>query len=70
MLAENFRSARSNRLSSNSFAVFVLFFGVALLEAIRTGNVIEVLVFLGLGLLWACFTYAMVGRRPRGHNPK
>jgi len=38
-----------------NFAVFVLFFGIALIEAFRNGNRAEALLFLALGALslWA-----------------
>ena len=39
------------RLGTN-FAVFVLFFGVALLEAFQTGNLIKALFWVGLGFVF------------------
>lgn len=40
---------RKIRFGTN-FAVFVLFFGVALLEAFQTGNWIKALFWAGIGL--------------------
>ena len=39
-------------------AVFVIFFGIALIEAIQKGNWLEACLFLALGalFLWADFT--------------
>ncbi len=38
-------------------AVFVLFFGIALIEAVQKGNLLEATLFIGLGVLslWADF---------------
>jgi hypothetical protein len=40
-----------------NIAVFVLFFGIALVEALQKGNWLEAVLFGGLGLLslWADF---------------
>lgn len=34
-----------------NFAVFVLFFGLALVEALKNGNWLEAALFAGLGIL-------------------
>ena len=41
-----------------SIAVFVLFFGLALIEALQRGNWLEAAIFLALGALslWADFS--------------
>lgn len=39
------------RLSSN-FAIFLLFFGIALIEAFRKNNWLEALLFIALGYLF------------------
>jgi hypothetical protein len=40
-----------------NFAVFVIFFGIALIEAIQKNNWLEAILFLALGVLsfWADF---------------
>jgi hypothetical protein len=40
-----------------NFTVFVLFFGIALIEAIQKGNLLGAGLFIGLGILslWADF---------------
>ncbi|MEK7479988.1 MAG: hypothetical protein AAB665_01720 [Patescibacteria group bacterium] len=44
--------------SFTNFAVFVIFFGIALIEAIQKGNWLEAALFLALGVLsfWADFS--------------
>ncbi len=39
----------------SNFAVFMIFFGIALLEALKNNNWIEAMLFLALGIisLWA-----------------
>ena len=39
------------RLPYSSVAVFILFFGIALIEALQKGNWLEAGLFLALGLL-------------------
>ena len=39
------------RLGSN-FAVFLLFFGIATLEAIRTGNLLRIALWVVIGLVF------------------
>ncbi|MFH1694721.1 MAG: hypothetical protein ABH880_03135 [Patescibacteria group bacterium] len=43
------------KLNLTNFAVFIIFFGIALIEALQKGNWIEALLFLSLGILslWA-----------------
>lgn len=40
------------KLKFSNFAVFVLFFGLALVEAIKKNNWLEAALFCGLGLLF------------------
>ena len=42
---------RGIRLGTN-FAIFVLFFGVALLEAFQTGNWIKAVLWVAIGLVF------------------
>ncbi len=45
------------KLGFTNLAVFVIFFGIALIEAVQKGNWVEALLFLALGVLslWADF---------------
>ena len=38
-------------LSLNNLAVFIIFFGIALVEALQKGNWLEALLFLAFGVL-------------------
>lgn len=44
-------------ITFTNFAVFIIFFGLALVEALQHGNWIEAALFLALGVLslWADF---------------
>jgi hypothetical protein len=46
-----------NKPKFTNIAVFLIFFGIALLEAIRQQNWLEAILFLALGIisLWADF---------------
>jgi len=46
------------KVSFTNIAVFVLFFGIALIEAVQKSNWLEAALFLALGLLslWADFS--------------
>jgi hypothetical protein len=43
------------KFTATNFTVFVLFFGIALIEALQKGNWLEAVLFLGVGVmsLWA-----------------
>jgi hypothetical protein len=43
------------KFTATNFTVFVLFFGIALIEALQKGNWLEAVLFLGVGImsLWA-----------------
>lgn len=45
------------KINFSNFAVFVLFFGIALIEAFQKQNWLEAALFAGLGIfsLWADF---------------
>ncbi|MEK7109566.1 MAG: hypothetical protein AAB919_04035 [Patescibacteria group bacterium] len=45
-------------VSLANFAVFIIFFGIALIEAVQKGNWLEAALFLALGVLslWADFS--------------
>ena len=45
------QSMRGIRLGTN-FAIFVLFFGVALLEAFQTGNWIKAVFWVAIGIVF------------------
>lgn len=44
-----------NKIKFANFTVFILFFAIALIEALKNHNWLEALLFLGLGImsLWA-----------------
>jgi hypothetical protein len=56
--------------SFTNFAIFTLFFGIALIEALQKRNWLEAALFLGLGVLslWAD-TRRRSGRRDEIPNP-
>ncbi|MFI5385910.1 MAG: hypothetical protein ACHQ50_07295 [Fimbriimonadales bacterium] len=39
-------------MKSSGLAVFILFFGIALIEALQKHNWLEAILFIGLGLLF------------------
>lgn len=39
------------KLKFTNFAVFIIFFGIALIEALQKNNWIEALLFLALGII-------------------
>ena len=51
------KSPKFTKLAVSNLAVFMLFFGIALIEALKNQNWIEALLFLSLGILslWADF---------------
>jgi len=50
-LAKIFQSMKKIRLSTN-FAVFVLFFGAAMVEAIQSGNYVKAAFWVAIGLVF------------------
>jgi hypothetical protein len=39
------------KFTATTFTVFVLFFGIALIEALQKGNWLEAVLFLGVGVM-------------------
>lgn len=51
VIAERWYHGNMNNIPFTNVAVFVIFFGIALIEAMQKGNWLEAVLFLALGAL-------------------